>query len=152
MIPFRLQSRIQTTHIMNTKTFLATLVTAALCQFAPDIRAAEDVDSLPPVVVKTFPESGKKDIPAGEIEIRITFSKEMTDGSWSLAGPIAGAAFIPVGKLGYEKDKKTCVWKVKLEPGKTYAYWVNNNKFQNFKDAQGNPSVPYLLVFQTKGN
>ena len=47
------------------------------------------------------------------------------------------------------KDKRTCVVKVKLEPGKTYAIWLNSEKFHNFKDADGRPAVPYLLVFQT---
>jgi RNA polymerase sigma-70 factor (ECF subfamily) len=48
------------------------------------------------------------------------------------------------------KDKKTCVLPVKLEAGKTYAIWVNSEKFENFKDDAGRPAVPYLLVFQTK--
>jgi RNA polymerase sigma-70 factor (ECF subfamily) len=39
---------------------------------------------------------------------------------------------------------------VKLEPGKTYAVWVNSEKFGNFKDADGRSAVPYLLVFKTK--
>jgi hypothetical protein len=50
----------------------------------------------------------------------------------------------------YEKDKRTCVLKVKLEAGKTYAIWVNSDRFTNFKDADGRPAVPYLLVFQTR--
>jgi RNA polymerase sigma-70 factor (ECF subfamily) len=40
---------------------------------------------------------------------------------------------------------------VKLQAGKTYAIWVNNQKFRDFKDANGQPAVPYLLVFRTKG-
>ena len=51
--------------------------------------------------------------------------------------------------IPYEKDKRTCVLKVTLESGKTYAIWVNSEKFTNFKDADGRPAVPYLLVFQT---
>ena len=39
--------------------------------------------------------------------------------------------------------------KVRLEPNKTYAYWLNTEKFQNFKDRAGHAAVPYLLVFQT---
>ena len=36
------------------------------------------------------------------------------------------------------------------EPGKTYAIWVNSEKFNNFKDTGGRSAVPYLLVFKTK--
>jgi RNA polymerase sigma-70 factor (ECF subfamily) len=39
---------------------------------------------------------------------------------------------------------------VKLEPGKTYAIWVNSGEFGNFKDTDGRSAVPYLLVFKTK--
>jgi len=27
--------------------------------------------------------------------------------------------------------------------------WLNSEKFDNFKDADGRPAVPYLLVFKT---
>jgi hypothetical protein len=36
---------------------------------------------------------------------------------------------------------------VKLEPGRTYALWLNSG---NFKDSGGQRAVPYLLVFETK--
>jgi hypothetical protein len=52
--------------------------------------------------------------------------------------------------IHYENDKRTCVLKVKLESGKTYAIWVYTEKFTNFKDADGRPAVPYVLVFQTR--
>jgi len=39
---------------------------------------------------------------------------------------------------------------VRLQAGKTYAIWLNTQKFSNFKDAQGRPAVPYLLVFKTR--
>ena len=38
-----------------------------------------------------------------------------------------------------------------MEPGKTYGFWLNSQNFGNFKDQDGRASVPYLLVFQTKG-
>ncbi len=46
--------------------------------------------------------------------------------------------------------KKTCVMKVKLDPNKTYGYWINSQNFHGFKDQQGHSAVPYLLVFKTK--
>jgi RNA polymerase sigma-70 factor (ECF subfamily) len=39
---------------------------------------------------------------------------------------------------------------VDLKPGKTYAIWLNSQKFGNFRDASGKSAVPYLLVFETK--
>ena len=55
------------------------------------------------------------------------------------------------GEASYDDDKKTCILPVKLEPGKTYAIWVNSQKFRNFQHADGRSAVPYLLVFKTKG-
>jgi Bacterial Ig-like domain len=111
--------------------------------------AQQTIDSLPPVVVKTIPASGTKEIPAGVTEISITFSKDMADRSWSFCEPWSGANPEVVAGPNYQSDKRTVVVKVKLEPGKTYAYWLNTNQFQNFRDQAGKPAVPYLLVFQT---
>jgi len=110
----------------------------------------QDIESMPPVVVKTVPESGAKQVAPGIVEIKVTFSKEMTDNSWSWSTAWQGSTPEAVGKPKYEADGKTCVLKVKLEPNKTYAYWLNSEKFKNFKDQQKHSAVPYLLVFQTK--
>ena len=39
--------------------------------------------AVPPVVVKTVPEAGTTDVDPGLGEIKVTFSKEMTDLAWS---------------------------------------------------------------------
>jgi RNA polymerase sigma-70 factor (ECF subfamily) len=135
---------------MKTKTLLAILIAGALCQLTTGTGCAQNVDSMAPVVVKTVPEAGSKDVSPGEMEIKVTFSKEMMDQSWSWATAWQDSTPEGVGKPHYEADHKTCVLKVKLEPNKTYGYWINSQKFHGFKDAQGHSAVPYLLVFQTK--
>jgi RNA polymerase sigma-70 factor (ECF subfamily) len=109
------------------------------------------VKTLPPVVVKTVPQAGDTKVDAAKVkDIRVTFSKEMTDQSWSWS-QISDETFPPsAGKPHYEKDLRTCVYPCKLEPGKTYVIWLNSQKFGNFKDAEGHSAVPYLLVFETK--
>ncbi len=109
------------------------------------------LDSAPPVVVRTVPEAGRNEVDAaGTHEIRVTFSKAMLDHTWSWA--IANPQNFPPmnGEPRFDGDR-TCLLPVKLEPGKTYAVWVNTDKLLNFKDAGGRPAVPYLLVFRTKG-
>jgi hypothetical protein len=44
----------------------------------------------------------------------------------------------------------SCILPVKLEPGKTYVFWLNPPKFQGFKDTEGNAAIFYPLVFETK--
>jgi RNA polymerase sigma-70 factor (ECF subfamily) len=104
----------------------------------------------PPVVVETFPVSGARDIEPGETEIRVRFSKPMTDGSWSWSTAWENSTPEFIGAPHYDTDGKTCRVKVKLAPGRTYAFWLNSDNFSNFKDAGGRPAVPYLLIFQTK--
>jgi hypothetical protein len=103
-----------------------------------------------PVVVKTVPTAGAEDVDPKLTEIKVTFSKDMMDGSWSWV-QLSDASFPKVeGKIRYEKDKRTCVLPVNLEAGKTYAMWINSEKFENFKDTNGQAAVPYQLVFKTK--
>ena len=135
---------------MKMKTVLATALIGILCQFAPQISRAQDIDSTAPVVVKTVPEAGTKDVAPGVVEIKVTFSKEMTDKSWSWSSAWKDSTPETVGKPQYDADHKTCTIKVKLEPNKTYGYWLNSQNFHNFKDQQGHAAVPYLLTFQTK--
>ncbi|MGD0615888.1 MAG: Ig-like domain-containing protein [Verrucomicrobiota bacterium] len=135
---------------MKTTTMLTLLLAGALCQFAAGVSRAQDIDSIAPVVVKTVPEAGMKDVAPGEVEIKVTFSKEMTDQSWSWSSAWKDSVPESVGKPKYEADHKTCVMRVKLDPNKTYGYWINSQNFHGFKDTQGHTAVPYLLVFRTK--
>ncbi len=108
------------------------------------------VAAAPPVVVQTVPRAGTTDVDPELKGIKVTFSKDMRDESWSWSS-LSKATFPKVdGKIKYQKDKRTCVLPVKLEAGKTYAVWINSEKYGNFRDADGKSAVPYLLVFQTK--
>jgi len=109
------------------------------------------VKESPPVVVRTEPAAGDTQVDAAKVtEIKVTFSKDMADKSWSWS-QISDESFPKAtGKPHYEKDKRTCVLPVKLEPGKTYVIWLNPPKFQGFRDAEGNAAVFYPLVFETK--
>jgi hypothetical protein len=111
---------------------------------------AVTLESVPPVVVQTVPAAGSENVDPKLAEIKVTFSKDMKDGNWSWA-TLSENSFPKVdGKPKYLADKRTCVLPVKLEAGKTYAIWVNGEKFLNFKDTRGTSAVPYLLVFNTK--
>jgi RNA polymerase sigma-70 factor (ECF subfamily) len=108
--------------------------------------------SIPPVVVKTIPEAGSKDVPPGEFEVKVTFSKEMHDRSWSWCTVWENSNPKVVQGPWYDTDHRTCVLKVMLEPNTTYGYWINTGRFTSFRDKEGRSAVPYLLVFQTKQN
>ncbi len=106
--------------------------------------------TLPPVVISTTPVAGDTQVDAKKTtEIRVTFSKKMLDGGWSWS-KLSDATFPEItGEIRYDKKTRTCIAPVTLAPGRTYAIWLNSEKFHNFKDADGNPAVPYLLAFET---
>lgn len=133
---------------MKTNPILFIVTLLAVFAGAISSTSAElSVASTPPVVVKTVPAAGAT---AVDPEIQVAFSKAMQDGSWSWA-TVSEESFPKLnGQPRYLPDGKTCVLPVKLEPGKTYAIWVNSEKFKNFKDKSNKPAVPYLLVFETK--
>jgi RNA polymerase sigma-70 factor (ECF subfamily) len=133
------------------KRLAVVLMALAGCILGAAVRA-DDVmlELVPPVVVKTVPAAGADEVDPKVTEIKVTFSKEMQDRSWSWS-TLSKESFPKVdGKSKYLADKRTCVLPVKLEPGTTYAIWVNSGKFRNFKDTVGRPAVPYLLAFKTK--
>jgi len=108
-----------------------------------------NLENQPPVVVGTVPESGAKNVDPAIREIRVTFSTKMMDKSWSWV-QIAPENFPDlVGEPRYLEDKKTCILKVRLEPEKTYIIWLNTQRYTNFKDTDGRPAQPYLLMFET---
>jgi RNA polymerase sigma-70 factor (ECF subfamily) len=126
--------------------FVLTLFASAGRSVADEIT----LDSVPPVVAKTVPAAGAADVDPKLTEIKVTFSKDMQDGTWSWS-TASKESFPKVdGRPKYLDDKRTCVLPVKLEPGKTYAIWINSAKFGNFKDPAGQSALPYLLVFKTK--
>lgn len=109
------------------------------------------IETMPPSVIKTFPQSGDGKVDPALKEVRVTFSKEMmTDNQWSWCS-YTPETFpeIDKTKIRYLKDKRTCVLPVKLEAGRTYVIWINTDQYNYFKDQEGNSAIPYLLVFQT---
>jgi hypothetical protein len=127
------------------------LVLVTTSTVAQDSSAKPSVKTLPPVVVRTLPQSGDTKVDAAKVkEIRVTFSKDMMDESWSWSKISDDTYPLITGKYRYQRNKRTCVAPVKLEPGRTYVIWLNSQKFGNFKDTDGRPAVPYLLVFETK--
>lgn len=119
-------------------------------QMRRDFRLAPAALALPPVVVQTIPAAGSAGVDPALTEIRVTFSMDMDPGRWSWNAWDEKAFPLLAGQPRYLADGRTCVLPVRLEPGKTYAVWLNSDTNKNFRSRQGSPSVPYLLIFQTR--
>jgi RNA polymerase sigma-70 factor (ECF subfamily) len=118
---------------------------------AAEVRALRDADrqSAAATVVKSEPAADAQNVDSGLTEIRVTFSKDMRDGSWSWTQR-SSEDYPEVTGKPYYIDKRTCVLPVKLQPGKTYFIGINSARFGNFKDTAGRSAVPYALSFSTK--
>jgi hypothetical protein len=134
-------------------------VTAQLARLTSANRSTAPVhaaDSIPawvadrPRVVETFPADGATDVDPSTSEIRVTFDKEMADGSWSWVRSSPESFPDANGDVHYLDDLKTCVMPVKLTPATKYVVWFNTTNYQNFKDRDGRPAVPQLLTFTTR--
>jgi hypothetical protein len=66
------------------KRYAQSMMLAAALVIAGNVGQAQSVDSMPPVVVKTLPESGDKAVAAGTVKIQVTFSKERQHGGSSM--------------------------------------------------------------------
>jgi len=136
---------------MSKISFCAGIV--VLVALVGNLKADDDdvnLQNAPPVVVKAVPQAGMDAVDPLITQIKVTYSKDMKDGSWSWS--TAGKDNFPdvVGKPHYLEDHRTCVLSVHLKAGKTYAMWLNSQNFGGFKDVDGNSAVPYLLVFRTR--
>jgi serine/threonine protein kinase len=105
---------------------------------------------LPPVVIKTVPESGAAEVDPALGELQVTFSAPMKEDSWSWTK--CGEESFPEqdGQPRYRGGARTCVCPVRLKPGRLYAVWLNTESAHGFQDRRGQPALPYLLIFETR--
>ena len=127
---------------------LIAVISGAIVQAADEREIS--LSALPPVVVRTIPESGDAGVDPALTQITVTFSKEMRGRAWSWV-TLSKESFPQItGEIHYLPGNRTCVAPVKLEPDHTYAIYLNTDRFTNFKDTSGKPALPYLLVFRTR--
>jgi RNA polymerase sigma-70 factor (ECF subfamily) len=112
--------------------------------------AMATLQATPPVVVHTEPVSGASAVAPSLRRLQVTFSKPMKDGAWAWVQLDAETFPEVTGEPSFSRDGRTCVVPVRLQPGRTYATWINADDSDDFQDRDGTPAVPYLLVFQTR--
>ncbi|HEX3797940.1 MAG TPA: protein kinase [Verrucomicrobiae bacterium] len=87
--------------------------------------SSDGVDSSPPVVVRTEPASGEREVAPGHFTLKVTFSKPMANNAWSWCDAWSNSTPVTDGQPSFAADHETCLLNVTLEPNKTYAYWLN---------------------------
>jgi hypothetical protein len=107
-------------------------------------------DSKPPRVVSTIPQNESRDVDPSISEISVKFNEEMMDQSWSWAYEDRSMFPSMVGQAYYVENNTRNILPVKLEPNKEYVIWINTDDYQNFRDTNGNPAVPFRFFFKTR--
>lgn len=111
---------------------------------------AMELETMSPVIVQTEPVSGSVDVSPGVLEIVVRFSKPMDSSSWSWLPAWDDSMPDLMDPPKFEADGRTCVIRVRVEPGKPYGCWLNSEDDGGFRDLAGQSAVPYLLVFETE--
>ena len=104
----------------------------------------------PPRVIEAIPDNGDVAVDPGVTEIRIVFDQPMRHDRYSVVG--GGESFPEItGGLRWV-DPATLVIPVRLRPD--HAYWlsVNNKRFRNFQNLDGEAAAPYPIRFRTSGS
>ncbi|MFZ5478625.1 MAG: Ig-like domain-containing protein [Myxococcota bacterium] len=121
------------------------------CACAEEAIDDEAFANYPPVVLCTTPRAGAIDVDPATDELRVTFSKDMSDRSWSWV-QVSDRTYPETTGDPYFETDRTTVLPVALEAGQTYVVWINYyDEYMNFVDADGNAAAPFQITFRTAG-
>lgn len=128
---------------------LVTLTDAQSGQATQPVAGQADAQA-PPLIVATSPSVGQTEVDPAITEITVTFDRDMAGGfSWTGGGPDYPSS--PEGQKAKWRDKRTCIFPVKLQAARYYRVGINSTSYQNFKSAGGVPAKPSAIYFATKG-
>lgn len=133
-------------------------VVAAIAALAMALDAVSQADAPAPpawpVVIRSSPEHGARDVDSSIEFIEIEFDRPMAEGmSWTGSGPLYPLVSSQASwglKPGVE-GRRICRLPVKLEAGRFYRVGVNATSFQNFESLDGMPAAHTAVWFTTKG-
>lgn len=104
--------------------------------------------ALAPKLVALEPANGASDVDPALTRLVIRFDRAMRDQSWSLVGSKEQLPEI-TGPLSFDSARKVLTVPVRLEPGRTYTFSLNSDRFQGFTSADGIPLSPVPVRFST---
>jgi serine/threonine protein kinase len=104
-----------------------------------------------PRIVATSPPSGATDVDPAVAEISVTFDRDMNPAGYAWTSGGADFPPKPEGKNMFWRDRRTCVWPVKLEPGHYYRAGINSQLYPYFRSAENVPVPPSAICFTTRG-
>lgn len=104
----------------------------------------------PAQIASITPANDTKDVSPSVTEIKVVFAQDMNTNGTSVCNNSKKPFPKSVGEPKWQ-GKRTLIIPVALEAGTSYELWLNSEKFQNFKLADGKILTPYCLRFTTSG-
>lgn len=102
-----------------------------------------------PELVSMSPSNEALDVDPALTELVFTFDEPMRDQSWSFVGDPKQMPEV-TGSPRYDSARMVLTVPVKLAPGRTYRFGLNNQKHTAFRSARGVALQPVLLQFKTR--
>jgi hypothetical protein len=100
-----------------------------------------------PAILAMQPPNGAREVDPNLDRLVITFDREMAPRSWAIVGP--GAPEI-VGELAYDEGHTTLTVPVRLEPGRSYTFFLNTPAHAGFASKVGAPLYPVRVDLETR--
>lgn len=102
-----------------------------------------------PHVVTMTPANGAEDVDPATTVFVVTFDRPMRDQSWSVVGD---KPRVPegTGKPSYDAERKVLTMPVTLKPDWQYDFWLNRDRFDAFRSADGETLKPVHVRFKTR--
>lgn len=108
-----------------------------------------ELTSHAPKVVSLAPANGATDVDPDRKTITITFDQPMEAASGVISGWGPNyPKFLPGSS--YDKSGKVLTLPVRLDPSRTYEFWLNRKRFKPIKNRAGVPLEPVNVTFKTR--
>jgi hypothetical protein len=102
-----------------------------------------------PRLVSIEPANGASDVDPGVTVMTLRFDRPMRDKSWSIVGTPTDQPQV-TGDPAYDVERVVLTVPIRLEPRRTYRFWLNSDRFQGFKSAEDVPLEPVEITFSTR--
>ncbi|MBL9121234.1 MAG: DUF4932 domain-containing protein [Phycisphaerae bacterium] len=103
-----------------------------------------------PKLLGITPPNGAKDVAKDLTTMVLRFDRPMSTKSWSFVGSKDDVPEM-VGAPAWSADATTLTATVKLVPGRTYHFWLNSERFNGFRAANGAPLSSVEVTFTIEG-
>ena len=102
-----------------------------------------------PAVERLEPPDGATDVDPATSVLRVTFDRPMGEGwSWVIDPQVPFPE--TTGKASLSADGRSAELPVRLQPGRTYAIWLNSEQHRDFHDRNGVELAPVRWTFTTR--